>query len=47
MNNISISESLVPKNIKYYEYEDDLISFKTKTHNKSVKIEEIISEDDE
>ena len=47
INNISNVESLVSENIKYYEYEDGSVSFKTKTHNKNVKIEETISEDDE
>ena len=34
-------------NIKYYEYEDGSVRFKTKTHNKNVKIEKITSEEDE
>ena len=47
INNIRTYENLVLENIKYYEYKDGLVSFKTKTHNKNIKIEEIISEDDE
>lgn len=36
------------ENIKYYyKYEDGLISFKTQTYNNNVKIEKIISEEDE
>ena len=45
MNNISICKGLLPEDIKYYEYEDGSVSFKTKTQNKNVKIEEIISEE--
>ena len=47
INNISTSESLVPEDMTYYEYEDHSVSFKTKTHKRNVKIEEIISENDE
>ena len=46
INNIS-SENLMLEDIKYYEYEYGSVSFKTRTHNKNVKIEKIISKEDE
>lgn len=42
--NIYISKSI---KTKYYEYKDGLVSFKTKTYSKEVKIKEIISEEHE
>ena len=47
IKNISTSESLVLKDIKYYEYKNGSVSFKIKAHDKNVKIKEIISKDDE
>ena len=47
MNNISICKGLLPEDIKYYEYKDGSVSFKTKSHNENAKTEEIISEEDE
>lgn len=47
ITNILTLISSVVEDIKYCEYEDGSVSFKTQTYNKNIKIEEIFSEEEE